>query len=131
MYLNDDNPGLIGARQIVALDPTEHGPVDGLGQLIPDSVIDQIAEKLVNKADPKFRQILSEEKVKLSEAIKPGIPMAGISVLALLGTHFLIPKEKATLKFVGFAASTAVFFTGAWFVADEMRRLSTTAVKKA
>jgi len=130
MYLNESSPRLIGYRQAVGLEPAEHGPLDGLGQLIPDSVVDQIAEKLINKADPKVRQIISEEKVKLSDAIKPGLPMAGLSVLTFLGTHFLIPQDKKTFKFVGFAASTAIFFTGAWLVTEEMKSLATQAAPK-
>jgi len=130
VYEKLKNPRLIGYRQVVAFEPTEHGPVDGLGQLIPESVVEQIADKLVAKADPRVRQILAEEKVKLAEGLKKSLPFAGISVTSFLLTLFLVPDEKKILKLLGFGVASGSFLTGLYFFADKMAELSRASVER-
>ena len=45
-------------------------------------------------------------------AIKAGLPYLGVSIAAALGTHYLIPDDKKTLKFMGYNGAIVVLLIG-------------------
>ncbi len=45
-------------------------------------------------------------------AVKAGLPYLGVSIMAALGTHYLIPDDKKTLKFVGYNGAIGILLVG-------------------
>ena len=66
-----------------------------------------MAQVVVTEAEPKVRQIITEEKAKLSEAGLATLPFLGASAAGFLATAILVPEDNKKLKFGGYMASTA------------------------
>ena len=74
----------------------------------------QMAQVVVTEAEPKVRQIITEEKAKLSEAGLATLPFLGASAAGFLATAILVPEGNKKLKFGGYMASTAALLAGFW-----------------
>jgi hypothetical protein len=74
----------------------------------------QMAQVVVTEAEPKVRQIITEEKAKISEAGIATLPFLGASAAGFLATAILVPEEDKKLKFGGYMASVAALLAGFW-----------------
>lgn len=85
----------------------------GLLSLFGDTA-KQMAQVVVAEAEPKVRQIVAEEKAKLSEAGIATLPFLGASAAGFLATALLVPEDNKKLKFGGYMAATAALLAGFW-----------------
>lgn len=83
-----------------------------LGQWLPPAVVDDLAKALAQAAEPGIRDIVKEERSKISKAFLDALPFAGASVTVLLATYFLAPDDSRTLKFAGYAGGWLLFIVG-------------------
>lgn len=91
--------------------PAEPGPFQG--------VVTDAAQKIVQEAEPRIRQIVQDEKTRAVEAAKAGLPLAIGSLVALLATIFLVDPEKKALKTLGLTGSAALLGAGAWIALEK------------
>lgn len=75
---------------------------------------DQMAKSVIAEAEPRVREIVRDEKAKLAEAAGAGLPWAGLSAAAALGTAFLVPESQPLIKMAGYGAATALLLGGVW-----------------
>jgi hypothetical protein len=97
-----------------------YAPVLGsprLGQigLLTGGLTQDIAQRIVAEAEPATRRIVRDERNRLAEGLMGGLPLAALSGVAYVGTYYLVPEERKTLKFAGYAASFVSLGAGAWF----------------
>lgn len=88
-----------------------------LGQigLLTGGLTQDIARKIVDEAEPATRRIVRDERNRLAEGLMGGLPLAALSGVAYVGTHYLVPDNRATLKFAGYAFSFLSLGAGAWY----------------
>lgn len=86
---------------------------DALGVTVdlPVSLVDDLARKIIESATPEIRLLVAQERTRITEGVWKSLPFAGASVLAFLGTIFLLPDEKL-LKFAGYAVSAGLLVGG-------------------
>lgn len=93
-------------------------PTPAAGDNVLTSLIkptaDQLAKSVVTEAEPKVREIIRDEKAKFAEAAMSGLPWAGASAAAALGTAFLVPESQSVAKLAGYGAATALLLGGIW-----------------
>jgi hypothetical protein len=83
-----------------------------LGQWLPPSVVDDLAKALAEAAVPGIKDIVREERVRISAALLSGLPLVGASATLLLATYFLVPPKAETLRFSGYAGGWLLFVAG-------------------
>ena len=54
----------------------------------------------------------SPQEWPVATAITTGLPYLGVSIMAALGTYYLIPDDKKTLKFVGYNGAVVILLVG-------------------
>jgi hypothetical protein len=107
-------PRLIGARRIVGVQPAARGPVDGIGQFtLPQSMVDQMVDKLVEKVTPVARQMVEDQKTVMFSSVEGGLPLIGASAIGFFATFFLAPDIKWA-KFAGYSGSTVLALLGVY-----------------
>lgn len=88
-----------------------------LGQLsrYTGGITADLAQKIVEAADPATRRIIRDERNRAAEALLGGIPFGAISALAYVGTRYLVPDGAKTAKAVGYGASALALAIGSWW----------------
>lgn len=88
-----------------------------LGQigLLTGGLTQDIARKIVAEAEPATRRIVRDERNRLAEGLMGGLPLAALSGVTFVGTYYLVPEDRKTWKFAGYAASFASLGIGAWY----------------
>jgi len=89
-----------------------------LGQ--SDSLLREVARNVVAEADPRVRDIISEERTRVAQAAKLGLPFAALSGLAFLGTTYAVPVEARSARVVGYAASAGFLGLSLWLAVDRL-----------
>jgi len=97
-----------------------YAPVLGsprLGQigLLTGGLTQDIAQKIVSEAEPATRRIVRDERNRLAEGLMGGLPFAALSGVAFVGTQYLVPDDRGSWKFAGYAASFVSMGVGAWY----------------
>ena len=90
-----------------------------LGQ-VNDSVIRDVARNLVTVAEPRVRAIVAEERTRLAEAVKAGLPFAGFSIISFLTTQYFIPEDADKARIAGYVASGVALAAGVWWTASAL-----------
>jgi hypothetical protein len=90
-----------------------------LGQVRPrlgqtSEMINRSAQAIIEKAEPRLRALLSEERTKLSDSVNSGLPYAGLAAATFLASSYLVPKKDETARFVGYGISAALLGVGVW-----------------
>lgn len=88
-----------------------------LGQL-PQSVVNQAAQSVVDLAEPKVRNLIAEERLRIASAGKTALPFIALSTAGFFATSFWATKTKA--KVVGYVASAAALGVGLWLGFDTL-----------
>lgn len=83
-----------------------------LGQWLPPAVVDDLAKALAQAAVPGMRDIVKEERSRISQAFLGALPFAGLSVTVLMATYFLAPEDSRTIRFAGYAGGWLLFVAG-------------------
>jgi hypothetical protein len=89
-------------------------PVFRLGQL-DFGLTSGLARSIVAEVEPATRRVIKEERTKYSEALIGGIPWAAAGAISAIATYYLVPPEKRTLKFAGYAGGAALIGAGSLF----------------
>lgn len=79
------------------------------------------AQAIVVQAEPKIREIVQEERSRISEAAQVGLPFWAASAIGVAATAFLVSDENAKMKVVGYGASALIAALGAWIALDKER----------
>lgn len=90
----------------------------------PSAVTDvavQAAQAIVSDAEPKIRQIVHEERTRISEAAMAGIPLWAASGIAFVATAFLVDDSANLMKTVGYSASTILAALGSYVALNKER----------
>lgn len=82
-----------------------------LGQ-VSQSVVDQAARSVVAEAEPKVRDIVREERVRLAEAGMAALPWTALSAAGFTGTAFL--AQRVPSRVAGFGAAAVLLGVGLW-----------------
>lgn len=90
-----------------------------LGQA-SDSLVREVARTIVAQADPKVRSIISDERTRVAEAVKVGLPFLALSGASFLGTQYAVSPKAKTARIVGFTASAGLLGLALWFTADRL-----------
>lgn len=90
-----------------------------LGQ-VNDSVIRDVARNLVTVAEPRVRAIVADERTRLAEAVKAGLPFAGFSAVSFLTTQYFIPEDADKARIAGYMASAVALAAGVWWTASQL-----------
>lgn len=90
-----------------------------LGQ-VNQSVLEDVARNLVVVAEPRVRAIVAEERTRLAEAVKAGLPFVGFSIVSFLTTQYFIPSDADKAKIVGYVASGVALAAGVWWTASTL-----------
>lgn len=91
------------------------------GSGIASDVATTAALAIVTQAEPKIRQIVEEERSRISEAAQIGIPFWGVAALGVAVTAFLVKDDAPAMKVVGYGASALVAALGAWVALEKER----------
>ncbi len=107
-----------------------YAPVLGsprLGQigLLTGGLSQDIARRIVDEAEPATRRIVRDERNRLAEGLMGGLPLAALSGVAYVGTYYLVPEKRQTLKFAGYAASFVSLGAGAWYAFSKITEVAT------
>lgn len=81
----------------------------------------QAAQAIVNDAEPKIRQIVQEERARISEAAIAGIPFWAASGVAFVATAFMVDDSAMVMKTVGYSASALLSALGAYVALNKER----------
>jgi len=81
----------------------------------------QAAQAIVNDAEPKIRQLVQEERNRISEAAIAGIPYWAGAGIAFVATAFMVDDEAQVMKTVGYSASVLLTALGAYVALDKER----------
>ena len=84
-----------------------------LGQ-ISQSVVDQASRSVIAEAEPRFREIIREERSLLARAAIESLPYMGGAATLFLASTYLVPKESKTVKGAGYVGAAALATFGAW-----------------
>lgn len=85
-----------------------------------DSVLRDVARNLVTLAEPRVRAIVAEERTRLAEAVKAGLPFAGFSIITFLTTQYFIPPDEDKARIAGYVASGVALAAGVWWTASTL-----------
>jgi hypothetical protein len=85
------------------------------------AVVVQAAQAIVDSADPKIRQIVQEERSRISAAAEAGLPYAAGGALALLASATLIPPDESLWKLAGYIGSIGLLSLGAYVALEKER----------
>lgn len=96
---------------------TPAAPASGIAADVATSA----AQAIVVQAEPKIRQIVQEERSRISEAAQAGLPFWGASVIGVAITAFLVKDDAPNMKVLGYGASALVAALGAWIALDKER----------
>ena len=81
----------------------------------------QMAQAVVEQAEPRLRAVIADERNRWADAILVGLPYAGISVATCLATTYLVPSEEVAWKAGGYVASLGVLLYGIWDAVDSLK----------
>jgi len=82
--------------------------------------IDEAVKAATDEAEPRALKILQDEKAKLTEALKAGLPWAaGAGVLAVVTALFM--PDLRPLKAAGYVAAIGAGTAGAWIALDRLK----------
>ena len=99
-------------------------PSLGLGRVrlgqASDSLVREVARSVVAQADPKVRSIISDERTRVAQAVKVGLPFLALSGAAFLGTQYAVSPKAKTARIAGFTASAGLLGLALWFTADRL-----------
>lgn len=90
----------------------------------PSAVTDvaiQAAQAIVNDAEPKIRQLVEEERARISEAAIAGIPYWAAAGVSAVATAFMVDDEANVMKTLGYSASVLLTALGAYVALDKER----------
>lgn len=90
-----------------------------LGQ-VSQSVLEDVARNLVVVAEPRVRAIVAEERTRLAEAVKAGLPFAGFSIVSFLTTQYFVPADADKARIIGYVASGVALAAGVWWTASTL-----------
>jgi hypothetical protein len=82
------------------------------GSTALDPYIQSASQSLVVQAEPRVREIIQEERVRLAGALQEGLPWAAVASIVALASVFLVPDSMPVLKFLGWSGATALCATG-------------------
>lgn len=102
-----------------------------LGQLskLTSGLTSDLAQKIVDAAEPATRRIIRDERNRLSESLIGGVAFAAGSAIAYVGTRYLVPDEKKTAKAVGYGIAALTLAGGAWWTYDHLTETTGPASK--
>lgn len=85
-----------------------------------DSYINSAVKALVTEVDPKAKAILDEERKRIVEAGKAGLPyLAGSGAVAIL--TFLLMPDIRLAKAAGYVAAVGLGTAGMWILLDRLK----------
>ncbi len=90
-----------------------------LGQ--PTTLTSRMAAAVVAQAEPRLRQVISEERNRWADAIMVGLPYAGISLATCLATTYFLPSGEMVWKVGGYGVSLVTLLYGVWDAADSLK----------
>lgn len=85
------------------------------------SVSDQAAASMVAAAEPKIRAIINEERVRVSESVQAGLPLAAGGALAGIVTAMMLGERDTWTKVAGYSAAVLLAAGGAWIALDRVK----------
>lgn len=114
---------------MLAYKPALHGK-HVLGQLegLTSGLTSNFAKQIVTEAEPVVRRVVKEERNKYATALIGAIPFGVISVLAYVGTKYLIPESAGTAKALGYVTSAVAAGGGAWWTVSNLTETVTPPV---
>lgn len=74
----------------------------------------QLAQAIVAEAEPRLRQLVTEERERLGGATETMLPWAALGAAAFFGTMFLVPKTMPVAKAVGYTGATSLGLLSLW-----------------
>lgn len=114
-----------GAWWTVSKLTEEGGPTPAsTGPAAPGLVKDvavQAAQAIVQNAEPKIRQIVQEERARISEAAIIGLPFWAGSAVTMAGTAFMVKDEAKGMKTVGYSVAALLAALGAYAALEKVR----------
>ena len=87
---------------------------------IPYSMVDTLAQRIVDGATPELKTLLVQERSRLTDGLWKGLPFTGGSLLAFLATYFLMPDDKV-LKLTGYLVAAGLLVGGLWIFLSHMK----------
>lgn len=83
-----------------------------LGQT--NNLTTRMAEAVIEKAEPKLRQVMWEERKRFADGIATVLPYAAVSLGTVLATGYLVDPKDTYFKVGGYAAATLALALGIW-----------------
>lgn len=93
-----------------------------LGQLegLTGGLTSGFAKQIVSEAEPVIRKLVREERTRYAQALIGAIPFGVISVLAYVGTKYLVPESAGIAKVAGYGTAAAAAAGGAWWTVSNL-----------
>ncbi len=85
------------------------------------TLTNRMAEAVVAQAEPRLRQVISEERNRWADAIMVGLPYAGISLATSLATTYFLPPGETAWKVGGYGVSLVTLLYGVWDAVDSLK----------
>lgn len=115
---------LVGAGSLLAVKDLREASPEAATQVQPGgtvkSVSDQAAASLVAAAEPKIRQIVDEERRRLSESMQSGLPLVAAGALAAIATAVL-SRGSVAVNVAGYSAAAMMAAAGAWVSLEKVK----------
>lgn len=117
---------LVGVGSLLAArDLREASPEAATQQSAPSggtvkSVSDQAAASLVAAAEPKIRQLVDEERARLSQSAQSGLPLVAAGALAAIATAVL-SRGSTFVNVAGYSSAALMAAGGVWISLEKVK----------
>lgn len=89
-----------------------------------DPYIARTAQAIVAEAEPKVKAIVNSERQRIAEASLVALPFGVAAMATFLATLFVVDSENSLVKAAGYAGTTLLLGTGAWFALEKEKELT-------
>ncbi|SRR5579871_992937 len=104
--------------------PSRLGQAQSAKSTLTSAITGDLAKQIVAAADAPTRRIIKDERNRFAEALIGGIPFAGISALAFIGTRYFVPDESKIAKAIGYSTAALAVTIGAWWTFNHITEVS-------